>query len=340
MPAPFREWFRLSKADGGKPAKERPKPRLAVRLMRVLLFFSAAAYFVVCLIVAYYQRSFIYFPQILASQQLDKSARSARLERWTNAAGRAIGMKRLSPRQPAVGQVLITYGNGSWSVGSAHYADDIQNLTAFDVYILEYPGYADRPGSPSQESIFRAADEAFQSLDHSKPTYLVGESLGSGVASYLAGTHPGQIAGVLLLSPFDRLTNVAAEHMWFLPVRLLLLDRFPSEDYLRLYRGPVGIMIDGRDDVVPAKFGLNLYEGYGGPKRLWTYAVGGHISIMESPSKFWGEVMEFWRTNPAPSTRRRAILGRRWTSWPRVYSVSAIIAGRTNRLQSTENLHA
>ena len=165
--------------------------------------------------------------------------------------------------------MLITYGNGSWSVGSAHYADDIQNLTAFDVYILEYPGYADRPGSPSQTTIYRAADEAFQSLDHSKPTYLVGESLGSGVASYLAGTHPGQIAGVLLLSPFDRLTNVAAEHMWFLPVRLLLLDRFPSEDYLYDYHGPLGIMVDEgamSDPIVPAKFGVNLYEGYSGPK--------------------------------------------------------------------------
>ena len=67
--------------------------------------------------------------------------------------------------------------------------------------------------------------------------------------------------------------------------------------YLHDYRGPVGIMIDGRDDVVPAKFGVNLYEGYGGPKRLWTFPDGGHISIMESPSKFWGEVLEFWRTN-------------------------------------------
>jgi hypothetical protein len=238
----------------------------------------------------------IYFPHVLTSQEVDRSARGERLERWINSAGQAIGMKRLSPRQPAAGQVLITYGNGSWSVGSAHYADDIQNLAAFDVFILEYPGYADRPGSPSQTSILRAADDAFQSLDASKPVYLVGESLGSGAASYLAGMHPGQVAGVMLLSPYDRLTNVGQEQMPYLPVRLLQLDRFPSEDYLRDYHGPLGIMVDGRDEVVPAKFGVKLYESYAGPKRLWTFPDGGHISIMESPSKFWGEVMEFWRT--------------------------------------------
>ena len=83
--------------------------------------------------------------------------------------------------------------------------------------------------------------------------------------------------------------------MPFLPVRLLQLDRFPSVDYLHEYWGPLGIMVDGRDDVVPAKFGVNLYDSYAGPKRLWTFPDGGHISIMEPPSKFWGEVMELWR---------------------------------------------
>jgi pimeloyl-ACP methyl ester carboxylesterase len=275
---------------------QRSKPNPVIRFIRLLVVACVAAYLIVCLIAAYYQRSYIYFPHILTSREVDQSARGERLERWNNSAGQPVGMKRLSPRQPAVGQVLIAYGNASWTCGSAHYADVIQGLAAFDVFILEYPGYADRPGSPTQTSIFRAAGDAFGSLDPDKPVYLVGESLGSGVASYLAGTHPGQVAGVILLSPFDRLTNVGQEHMPYLPVRLLQLDRFPSEDYLRAYHGPLGIMVDGRDQVVPAKFGINLFEGYVGPKRLWTFEDGGHLSINDSPPKFWGEVLEFWRS--------------------------------------------
>jgi pimeloyl-ACP methyl ester carboxylesterase len=255
------------------------------------------AYVAVCAIVAYFQRSYIYFPPKFTSREVDKEASGERLERWKNAAGEPIGVYRPSPHQPSVGQVLITYGNASWSVGAARYADDIQSLADFDVYVLEYPGYADRPGSPTQSSIFRAADEAFQSLDPKKPIYLLGESLGSGVASYLAGKYPNEVSGVILLSPFDRLTNVGQEHMPYLPVRLLQLDRFPSIDYLREYHGPVGIMVDGRDQVVPAKFGINLYESYAGPKRLWTFEDGGHITIMDSPAKFWGEVLEFWKTS-------------------------------------------
>jgi fermentation-respiration switch protein FrsA (DUF1100 family) len=91
--------------------------------------------------------------------------------------------------------------------------------------------------------------------------------------------------------------DVAQDHMPFLPVWLLLIDRFPSEDYLRHYHGPVGIMVDGRDEVVPEKFGLRLYDGYSGPKRLWRFPDGNHISIMEPPDKFWGGVLSFWQTN-------------------------------------------
>jgi pimeloyl-ACP methyl ester carboxylesterase len=290
-----------SVAGDGEPSAPRRKPNPVFRFLRMLLVSCVAAYVAVCLIVAYYQRSYIYFPHVLTAREVDQSASGDRLERWNNSAGQPIGMKRPTSRRPAVGQVLITYGNGSWTVGSAHYADEIQNLADFDVYILEYPGYADRPGSPTETSIFRAADEAFRSLDPDKPTYLLGESLGSGVACYLAGTHPDQVAGVILLSPFDRLTSVGQEQMPYLPVRLLQLDRFPSIDYLRAYHGPLGIMVDGRDEVVPAKFGINLYDSYAGPKQLWTFKDGGHISILDPPAKFWGEVLEFWRVKQKAS---------------------------------------
>jgi len=100
-----------------------------------------------------------------------------------------------------------------------------------------------------------------------------------------------------LISPFNRLTDVAQNDYPALPVHQLLVDRFPSEKYLRHYQGKVGITVDGRDNVVPEKFGLRLYRGYAGPKKLWEFPGGGHCDIMEPPSKFWKEVVEFWQTN-------------------------------------------
>ncbi len=192
---------------------------------------------------------------------------------------------------------MVTYGNSSTAIGSDRYANDIQGAAAFDVFILEYPGYADRSGSPSQRSLFSAADEAFRMLPTNRPIYLVGESLGTGVASYLAGIYSNKIAGIVLISPFNSLTDVAQNHFPLLPVRLLLTDRFPSEKYLHNYRGKLGITVGGRDTVVPEKFGLRLYNGYAGPKKLWEFPDGGHCQIMEPPLIFWSEVVEFWQTN-------------------------------------------
>ncbi len=276
------------------------QPRLPITFRRrfyQLSLVCLAVYVLVCLGCASWQRRMIYFPAHFTAEQVDRAAIAARLERWHSPTGQAIGMKRLSARQPAAGRVLIVYGNGSWTVGCAHYVDDIQSVADLDVYLLEYPGYADRPGSPSQASVFQAANEALQSLGTNQPVYLLGESLGSGVAAHLAGTHPSQIAGLILLSPFDRLISVAQQRMPFLPVSLLLVDRFPSEDYLRHYHGPLGIMVDGCDNVVPEKFGRRLYDGYAGPKRLWRFPDGQHVSIREPPAQFWSEVVDFWRTS-------------------------------------------
>jgi len=275
---------------------QRSRPMLRRRLGRALLV-SAALYIIICTGCAAFQRSLIYFPQKFSPQQVEQMAQAVSLERWTNSSGGFVGLKHLSQNQIATGQVLIVYGNGSYAAACAHYANAIQGVAALDVFILEYPGYADRPGAPSQESLFRAADEAFQLLDTNKPVFVLGESLGSGVAAHLAGTHPAGVAGLILISPYNRLTDVAQYHMPLLPVHWLLVDRFPSEDYLRNYHGRIGVVVDGHDHVVPEKFGLRLYHGYAGPKRLWEFPNGEHAAIAERPDKFWKEVMEFWQAN-------------------------------------------
>jgi uncharacterized protein len=277
------------------------KPVFRRRLGHLLLF-CIGLYLLVCAGCATFQRRLIYFPPVYTSERVDQFAQSAKLERWKNPSGQAIGMKRPSPKQPAAGQVLIVYGNGSCATGCAHYADAIQGVTAFDVYIMEYPGYADRPGSPSQRSLFRAADEAFQLLPTNGPVYLVGESLGTGVAAYLAGKYPDKIAGVVLLAPYNRLTDVAQEHMPLLPVHLMLVDRFPSEDYLRNYHGPIAMLVAGADLVIPEKFGRRLYTGYAGPKRFWEFPNGNHGTVMVQPPEVWKQIVTFLQTAALPKT--------------------------------------
>jgi hypothetical protein len=267
-----------------------------VRIGKLLFVSLIVSYLLLCAGMAIFQRSFIYFPTESATSFVDRNARIVNLQRWMDSKGQPIGFKRLSPKQPSEGSVLVMYGNASTAVESSHYADNIQLAAPLDVYIMEYPGYEDRAGSPSQSSFFQAGEDALQSLPNSRPIYLVGESLGSGTASYLAGTFSNRVAGILLLSPFNRLTDVAQYHYRSLPVWLLLMDRFPSEDYLQNYHGKVAITVDGGDDIVPEKFGLRLYESYHGPKKLWEFRNAGHTQITGSVSEFCKEVIAFWQS--------------------------------------------
>jgi pimeloyl-ACP methyl ester carboxylesterase len=243
-----------------------------------------------------FQRSLQYSPAVYDSAGVDQRAKSMGLARWTDDKGVNIGFKRLAVRKPSLGNVMITCGSGGMAVNYAHYVDDIQNITNFDIYILEYPGYGDRPGKPTQANLFAAASEAFQILQTNKPVYLVGESLGSGVASWLAGTFTNRIAGLVLISPFSSVADVAQYRYPLLPVRLMIEDPFKSQDYLMNYHGKVGITVDGKDDVVPEKFGLRLYNGYAGPKKLWEYPLGGHCEIYVPHAKFWNEAIAFWQS--------------------------------------------
>src|SRR5579871_959863 len=122
---------------------------LRVLLMRVLQI-CCGVYALACMGCAAWQRHLIYFPPKFDTATADRIGREALLDRWTNAAGQAIGWKRLSPVQPAQGRVLMLHGNAGAALYAYHYADSIQQTAPYDVYLAEYPGYADMPGSPTE----------------------------------------------------------------------------------------------------------------------------------------------------------------------------------------------
>jgi len=242
---------------------------------------------------ASFQRRLIYFPPVYGNEQAAHLARTANLEPWTAANGTANGWKRPFPAGPSTAQVVFIHGNACSAIQCADYANDFQKAGSFDVFFLEFPGYGERPGKPSMNSIQTAGDDALLSLDTNKPIYLVGQSLGNGAACYLAGHFPDRVKGLILLAPYNSLTAVAQWHMPILPVYLLMADRYPAQQYLTNYHGPVAILIGGKDVTVPAKFGRKLYNKYDGPKRLWEFPNADHGSVMEQPPKIWSEIFAF-----------------------------------------------
>jgi uncharacterized protein len=169
---------------------------------------------------------------------------------------------------------LMLHGNGG-QASSRVYA-----LPCFSgedsVFILEYPGYGIRKGVPSRDALDRAAQEAYLYLLESYPNVpvcVVGESIGSGPASFLAnlGRAPDKI---VLVVPFDRLSLVARDHFPAFLVRLLLSDDWDNVAALANYRGPIEIYGAQADTIIPVRHAEALAAAIRSSK--FTLIAGGH----------------------------------------------------------------
>lgn len=272
-----------------------PKPNWWKPSLRVLLTL-AIIYILFALVAMCLQRRMIYFPTRLTPNQAEPAAAENGFLPWRNQAGQIIGWK-LPASAPSTGAVLIVHGNAGCALDRGYLAKPVHDAAPVDVFVLEYPGYGARAGSPSEQSLLAAAGEAFALLTNQARIYIVSESLGAGVAAYLAKTHSEQVSGLMLFMPYNKLASVAQAKMPFLPAGLLLWDRFDPEAWLKDYHGPVKIVLAGADEIIPTRFGRRLFDSYAGPKTLQIVPGAHHNDVAAQPPEWWQETFSFWQQN-------------------------------------------
>jgi fermentation-respiration switch protein FrsA (DUF1100 family) len=167
-----------------------------------------------------------------------------------------------SPR----GTVLVFHGNAGSRVSRTPLAEALARH-GYAALLVDYRGYGGNPGRPNERGLLadaRAAlgyAESRGDVDGDRLVYF-GESLGTGVAVALAAERPP--AAMILRSPFTSLTDVARVHYPFLPVGLLLLDRFESRERIAGVGCPTLVIVGGRDSIVPAALSRELFEAIPG----------------------------------------------------------------------------
>jgi hypothetical protein len=208
--------------------------------MTRILLLAVVGYLALVLGTALLQRRLLYYP---SHHQEHRG-----LSQWRHG-GQVIGFAREVPAPTNVW--LMLHGNGGQASDRAYALPSFSDRDS--VFILEYPGYGVRPGSPSMRSLNAAATEAYGILRSRFPTTpvcVVGESVGSGPASTLA-TMPQPPDKIVLVVPFDTLARVAAHHFPYLPVSLMLRDRWDNMAALKGYRGPLEIFGARDDTIIP-----------------------------------------------------------------------------------------
>jgi len=180
---------------------------------------------------------------------------------------------------------LLLHGNGGQAAFRGYAMPSFSPDDS--VYVVEYPGYGQRPGTPSLESINAAAREAYDQLRAEfpqTPVCVAGESIGSGPACFLA-TSPRPPDKIVLMVPFAVLRDVAGDHVALLPSRLLIADNWNNVASLQTFNGPLEIFAAKDDTIIPIRHAKALaaakpqtaFHAFEGGHNDWPY--DGRVSI-------------------------------------------------------------
>jgi fermentation-respiration switch protein FrsA (DUF1100 family) len=167
-----------------------------------------------------------------------------------------------SENGPNRGTVLVFNGNAGNRADRAPLAVALTQR-GFSVLLFDYRGYGGNPGRPSERGLAldaRAARDYVASRDDVDAGRLIyfGESLGAAVALELATEQPPAV--LVLRSPFASMTRIGKHHYPFLPVGLLLIDRYPSIERVPGLQCPLLVVAGERDNIVPVAHSRALYE--------------------------------------------------------------------------------
>lgn len=183
----------------------------------------------------------------------------------------------------ADGSSAIIYFGGNAEEVSGNIPQFRSIFPQHNVYLVNYRGYGGSTGSPSESGLYKDALAVFDEIRSSYTNIsVIGRSLGSGVATYLATAR--DINRLILVTPFDSIENVARNAMPLLPVSLLLKDKFDSIGRVADIDAPVLIVTAENDEVITKRHSDALAGAF--PESQVTLEViadTGHNTIDMSP---------------------------------------------------------
>lgn len=187
-------------------------------------------------------------------------------------------------------KLLIYYGGNGEDIFLN--IDELRDVKAASL-LVAYRGYGPSNGSPGEAALFGDAlaviDDVMSRYSPAE-IFLVGRSLGSGVACYAASMK--NVQGTILITPYDSIVNIARSSYPWLPVSLLLQHRFDSTQYVDRIGCPLLIIYGGRDRVVPPERTKNLIDQIAGMKEVVYIDRADHGTIDMFP-EYWAAILRF-----------------------------------------------
>ncbi|MCK5131785.1 MAG: alpha/beta hydrolase [Candidatus Sabulitectum sp.] len=157
----------------------------------------------------------------------------------------------------------IIYFGGNAERPEASIEDFKQLFSNHTIYFINYRGYGESDGTPTETGLY---DDAMAIYDHIAPHHnhiiIIGRSLGTGVATYLATNR--DVHKLILVEPYDCLANIAQLTYPIFPMQLIVKDRYDSAQRAPYITAPTLIIKAENDQVIPASSTDNLIAQFTG----------------------------------------------------------------------------
>jgi pimeloyl-ACP methyl ester carboxylesterase len=189
--------------------------------------------------------------------------------------------------------LLIYFGGNAEEVSGILV--DSPRFRGWSLLALNYRGYGLSEGSPTEENLLKDALSIYdyvakrEDIDTDKIA-VMGRSLGTGVAVYLASERP--LKGLILVSPFDSMRGVVKDVSRFIPASLLIKHPFDSIKLAPSINVPMLALVATRDKVIRPRRSMRLVEAWGGKHTLQLIEGKGHETL-EFHDMYWKTIREF-----------------------------------------------
>jgi esterase/lipase len=220
------------------------------KIIRSIVLVVVSVYFIVGIFLYVKQDDFIYFPPSKSSYSIYKKMVFKNQNESISTTVLNLGQKK----------ALIYFGGNAEDVDRSAkiFTRIFKNYT---IYLVKYRGYGESTGKPTEQGLYL---DALYIYDLIKSKYIdisiIGRSLGTGVATYLASKR--EIYKLALVTPFDSIESVAQEQFPFYPMSLLLRDKYKSIDRVDKIKAKTLIVLAENDMVVKKKHTENLADKF------------------------------------------------------------------------------
>lgn len=241
-----------------------------------------------------FQRSYVFVPRGTLAAPAEEGLGGVEVVAFTTADGTSLTGWYAEPQ---AGRPTILYCHGN-AGNISDRADRFRQIveSGFGFLAVSYRGYAGSEGEPSEAAILSDALEVFDWLAERTQAIVVhGESLGTGVATYVAAERPAR--ALVLEAPFTAALDVASETYPWAPVSLLMHDPFLSRERISNVEEPLLVVHGTEDRVVPTDHGRRLFELASEPKKIVIFEGATHGNLWDRG--LWGEVLDFLKENAA-----------------------------------------